>query len=852
MDSADSDAAPDVRERWTSTVVLGDGTTAVIRPIRASDAVALADFHVRQSAESRYRRFFSPKPELRTSDLERFTVVDFVDRVALVVEERAEFVAWASYERLQNRTDAEVAFMVDDAHQGRGIATLLLEHLAAIARSNGIERFTAQTLGDNGSMLAVFSKAGWPVHRRFESGVIDIDFPLADTSQFIDSVERREHRADSRAVARLLQPTSIAVIGASDVEGSVGHSAWVNVSDHARAPVYPVNPSHATIGGQRAYPSISDVPEEVGLAIIAVPAHALEHTIGACIEQRVRGAVVITAVEAGDEIDALVARARRNGLRIIGPSSFGIASPRPEVELQAALVDVALPPGGVAISMQSGTLAAALLRLADSLSLGISWFVSLGDKRDISANDLLQFWEDDDATSVIALYTESLGNPRKFARIARRVSATKPIVAVRTGAALVGAANAALYRQTGMIEVPTVTALLDTVRVFTSQPLMRGHRVAVISNATSPSVLATATLQAAGLTVAARPRLDWRSDVAAYRKAVDDALSDDAVDALMVIHAPATFGAISEQVTSIEEAAAGADKPVVAVMLGAGDGPIRPGSAVPNFSFPEQAAAVLGRLAAYSAWRDAEAAEPADEPNQHPTSHIDPVAAGAIVREHLPTGTMSPPAISALLAAYGIRMAETELVPPADAVRAARAVGYPVAVKAIGRRIGRSVEAGIALDLSDDADVDDAVEVMGRHLGAGADLVYVQRMVPPGADLRIRTTLDPRLGPLITVGIGGAQADAIGDESSRLAPISTSTAHALVAATRAAALLDEQGLEIVADQVTRVAQLVSDHARIASLDLNPVIVTTDGSWVVDAHIDLREPERVEAAIRRLE
>lgn len=852
MESATPAAPDDVTATWSSTVVLGDGSTAVIRPIEPDDAEALADFHVRQSPESRYRRFFSPKPKLTDSDLQRFTQVDFVDRVALVVEDRGEFVAWASYERLQNRTDAEVAFMVGDDHSGKGIATLLLEHLAAIARTNGIERFTAQTLGDNGAMLAVFSKAGWPVHRRFESGVIDVDFPLADTSEFIDSVERREQRADSRAVARLLLPTSIAVIGASDVAGSVGHAVWSNVSRHARVPVYPVNPAHDTIGGAPAYRTIAGIPGEVGLAVVAVPAGALRDTIDQCIEQRVRGAVVITADSNDDAGDELIAHARRNGLRIIGPSSFGIASPRPEVELQASLVDVRLPPGGVAISMQSGTLASALLLLADSLRLGMSWFVSLGTKRDISANDLLQFWEDDDATSVIGLYTESLGNPRKFARIARRVSANKPIVAVRTGAAQVGQANAALYEQTGMIEVPTVTALLDTLRVFASQPLMGGDRVAVVSNSDSPTVLATATLEAAGLQVVDAPRLDWSSTTDDYTSAIRTVLADPEVDAALVVHAPATFGAVSEQVAAIDTAASGADKPIVAVMLGASDGPLGDGSSVPNFSFPEQAAAVLGRLADYSAWRRSLADEPSDEHADHPAAHLDSAAAGRVLDDFDDEAVVPPDRLIELLGTYGVRMTPTELVDIDDAVAAARRVGYPVALKATGRRIGRSVEAGIGLDLADDSDVEGATASMRESLGAGAERVFVQRMVPPGVDLRVRVTRDPRLGPLVSVGIGGAQADAIGDVTSRLAPISTSTARAMVAGTRAATMLDEQACDLVVDQLTRVAQLVSDHDRIAELDLNPVIVSDAGVWVTDAHIELHRPERVEQPLRRLE
>ena len=589
---------------WTSTVVLGDGNTAVIRPITPGDAPALEQFHTRQSPDSRYLRFFSPKPTLSDDELERFTTVDFVDRVAFVVEQHGEFIAWASYERWKNREDAEVAFMVDDEHTGKGIATLLLEHMAAVALHNGITRFTAQTLGSNRSMLAVFAKAGWPVHRRFESGVIDVDFSLDDTSEFIDSVERREQRADSRAVARLLLPTSIAVVGASSRPGSVGQALWRNTSLDARCPVYAVNPNSA-VDGTQTFATITEIPDDVGLAVVAVPAGALAGVIDDCIAKRVRGALVITAVDHTEvDMSALVAHARRNGLRIIGPASMGVASPRPDVRLQASLVPVTLPPGNAAISMQSGTLGSSLLRLADSLDVGLSWFVSLGDKCDLSANDLLQFWEDDEATDVIALYTESLGDPRKLVRIARRVSTRKPIVSVRTGAALVGIGNDALYLQTGVIEVPTVAALLDTVRVFATQPLMAGNRVAVLSNARSPLVLATATLTAAGLEVVDPPvTLDWRSDVADYAGAITAALDDDDVDAVYVVYAPPAVGAIGQPIEAIEAAAGGAGKPIVAVMLGSSDGPLQAGSAIPAFSFPEQAAATLGRIAAYSRWR---------------------------------------------------------------------------------------------------------------------------------------------------------------------------------------------------------------------------------------------------------
>jgi acyl-CoA synthetase (NDP forming) len=329
-------------------------------------------------------------------------------------------------------------------------------------------------------------------------------------------------------------------------------------------------------------------------------------------------------------------------------------------------------------------------------------------------------------------------------------------------------------------------------------------------------------------------------------------LADREVDAVLVVHAPATFGAVSEQVAAIDTAASGAAKPVVAVMLGASDGPLGDGSMIPNFSFPEQAAAVLGRLAAYSAWRRGEAAVQPDDPSDHPASYIDSATAGRVLASFDDGDHVPPDRIAELLGAYGVRMPPTELVDIGDAVDAARRLGFPVAVKAVGRRIGRSVEAGISLDLSDDSDVRVSTVAMQQALGSDADRVFVQRMVPPGVDLRIRASRDARLGPFVSVGIGGAQADAIGDVASRLAPISPTTARAMVAGTRAAAMLDDHGLDLVADQLTRIAQLVSDHDRIAELDLNPVILSEGGSWVTDARIELRQPERVEQALRRLE
>ncbi len=855
--------APTSESPWASTVVLGNGDTVFIRPLTTDDRPALAEFHKRQSPESIYRRFFSPKPELSEKELLHFTDVDMVDRAALAVESHDEFIAWASYERWPGRNEAEAAFMVGDSHQGAGIATLLLEHLAVVARSNGIERFTAEVLGDNRAMLAVFAKAGWPLQRRFDSGVVDLDWELADTDEFLDSVERREQRADSRAVARILLPSAVAVIGASERPGSVGDAIWRNVASSVDVPIYAVNPRHDEVHGHSCCRTIDELPDEVSLAIIAVPARDLDATIDACIAKRMRGAVIVTSVDGTDiDVNALVTRARRNGLRIIGPSSMGIASPRPETRLQAALVHVALPPGGLAVSMQSGSLGGSFLRKASDLDLGMSWFVSLGDKSDISANDLLQFWEQDDNTSVIAMYTESFGNPRKFARIARRVSRTKPIVAVRTGAAATGEMGGALYQQAGLIEVPTVPALLETVRVMATQPVLQGPRVAVVTNSRSPGTLARAALEAAGLEPVDGPvPLDWSAAAADYPAAIAAALDSDAIDGVMVIYAPAVAEDVDAAARDIDIAARGTSKPVIAVLLGGADGPVTPGSSVPAFTFPEQAAAVLGRSYAYARWRRDEADAPQDVARA-----VNPAAAHAIIIEAVigPDGNgggddeaetkVDLATKRRLLAAYGIDMAEATETDPDDAVRAAHEIGFPVAVKAVHRRPGRSARAGVALDLAKDIDVTEAIDIMRESLGDDARELIVQAMTSPGVDVRIRCEHDERLGAIVSVGLGGAQADAIDDRSSRLAPLSPASATTMLTETRLTAALDTAGFDSSAlvDAIVAAAQLASDHPEIAELDLNPVIVSDAGAVVTDAVIRLVPHVVDDSPLRRLD
>jgi acyl-CoA synthetase (NDP forming) len=538
-------------------------------------------------------------------------------------------------------------------------------------------------------------------------------------------------------------------------------------------------------------------------------------------------------------------------MRIIGPSSMGVAASRLEIGLDASLLPERLTEGGVAISMQSGSLGASLLELVRQQALGLSWFVSLGDRADVSGTDMLQFFEDDESTRVIGMYTEDLGDPRRFARIARRVSKHRPIVAVRTSAEL-GPTNSALYRHCGLIEVPTVAALLDTVRVLATQPVLRGDRIAVLSNYPSPRRLAHRALTARGLRPVESPvQLDFRATPANYATAVEAALRSDGVDGLMVVYSPPLADAVGGPNAAIERASAGSDKPITAVLLATTDGPISPGSNVPNFMFPEPAAAVLGRSWAYGRWLASEAASPPAT-----VDGVDDELVSDLVAAALRTGAskLDPVVTAELLAAYGIRVPATRFVAAADAVEAAGEVGFPVALKARHRRVGRSLRAGVALDLPGADDVKASIDVMAAELGDDADFVIVQAMAPPGLDLRIHARVDDEGGAVVSVGIGGMQAGLVGDdEPLRLAPLSSYAAESLVAESRVGPALAQAGIEptAVVDTLIRAAQLVAEHVEISSLDLNPVITNRHGCFVTDAVVTVAPLDHPAGALRRL-
>jgi acyl-CoA synthetase (NDP forming)/RimJ/RimL family protein N-acetyltransferase len=859
---------PDVDlSQWEGDVVLADGGLVHVRPIRSSDAHRLVALHGRMSPESIYFRFFSPKPRLTDKEVERFTNVDFHDRVALVALQGDDMIAVARFDRRPGHDEAEVAFTVDDAHHGRGLATLLLEHLAAIARHLGINRFTAEVLPDNRPMLGVFHAAGFDVTTRFSSGVIDVAFDLDPTLHLIESVERREQRADSRSIARLVHPRSIAVIGASDRAGSVGRAVFRNLlAGGFDGPVYPVNPTTPHVASVPAFAKVADILDDVHLAVLAVAADQVETIVEECAAKRVRGVVVISTgfADAGPEGAAaekkLVEFARRHGMRLIGPASLGLIANGARGTMYASFASVHVRPGRVAVSLQSGPLAIGLLDVADRLGVGISSFVSLGNKADVSANDFLNYWDDDPDTGVILLYTESFGNPRRFTRIARRISRRKPIVAVKFGGTLPERVAAdALYQQAGVIRVDTVRHLFDVARLLDGPPLPAGGRVAVVANADSPAVMALDAISAAGLEAAvlspqtsdtirallpegtrfgAAIDLTYRAEPPLYRSVLELVLKDRGVDAVMAIYAPPLSGEVDAVANAVADAAAAGGKLVIAITLGRGDGPLAPGSSVPAFAFPEPAAGALGRVVRYAQWRQ----RPEGEVPTFPDIRLE--EAQTIVGHALdvrPQGTLLPlgPAVG-LLASHGIAMPKAEGVTSEEAaVAAANAIGYPVTLKAAGlERLARSESGGVALDLHTAEQLRGSYRRMRDALGAAMAEAVVQRMVPAGVETIITVEAHPSFGPVVGFGLGGAFADAIADRPARSLPLTDLDAAELVASSRAASAIAllKGDVGAVENLLLRLGLLVDAIPEITRIRLNPVLVSAAGAWPVDVRI----------------
>ena len=631
---------------WETDAVLSDGGAVHIRPIRPEDADRLVDLHSRLSDRTIYYRFFSPRPRLSPREVQRFTTVDHIDRVALVAVLDDRFVAVARYDRLPGTSEAEVAFVVADEHQGRGLGALLLEHLAAAARERGITRFFAETLADNKAMQTVFKRAGWQAKSTWADGLVHVEFAIEPTPEALAVQHAREHRADARSVARLLRPSSIAVIGAGRDPSGLGHRVFRNLLDGGfTGPVYPVNREAVSVASVAAWPSLLDVPDVVDLVVIATPAAEVPEVVEHCVAKRVESLVIVST--GFGELDAaglaaeraLVTRARGSGMRVIGPGSMGVVNTDPEVSMSAVIGGTPVSAGRVGILSQSGALGIGLLRWATELNLGVSSFVAVGNKADVSGNDVLQYWEDDESTDVVLLYLESFGNPRKFARVARRVARRKPVLAVRAGA---DPAVDALFRQTGVLRMETPERLFETASVLANQPLPRGRRVAIVADAGGPALLGSGAVESAGLVVSSAHEIGFDTPESAFGDAVRAALADDGVDAVLVV---------LTDLSSMGEVPDG-DKPVLVTLLS-------PDSRH-RFRSPEGAALALAAAVTYAEWRARpdEDREPVRGVGGPGDDGVDTPAARALVDAAVaahPEGvTLSADDTAALLAAFGI------------------------------------------------------------------------------------------------------------------------------------------------------------------------------------------------------
>lgn len=868
---------------WEADVVLKDGGVAHLRPISPTDAPAVHVFHDAQSAESIYLRFFAPLPHLSERDVARFTQVDHIDRVGLVATLGADIVGIARYDRVEGST-AEVAFNVSDAHQGRGIGSVLLEHLAAAARERGITRFMAEVLPQNRKMMTVFTDAGYEVTHGYEDGVIMLTFDISPTENSARVRESREHRAESRSMRGLVTPRSVVVVGASREPDSIGHRLLENIIRGGfTGAVHAVNHDAFEVQGVPSHARVTDAPGPIDLAVVAVPADAVDDVVRDCAAAGVRGLVVVSGgfAETGDpgrlRQDELVRLARSHGMRVIGPNSFGLVNNDPLVRLNASLAPNLPPAGRFGLFSQSGALGIAVLDSAARRSLGVSTFVSAGNRADVSGNDVMQYWLDDASTDAVGLYLESMGNPRKFSRIARRLARSKPVIVVKSGLSSFGVppghavresrlpreALDEMLRQSGVIRVENVHQLFDVAQLVAHQPLPAGPRVAVVTNSDALGALAADACISWGLEVTHGPvAVPSAATAEQFREALSGAFGDPDVDSVVVGFIPPLVTLDIEVAQALAEVAGLSEKTCVATFLGMHGltETLSSGArTVPAYPTPEDSVRALVAVTRYSRWRRR------DRGSRVFPSPVYRDAARALVARSLAPGPdgrwLSNRDSAELLAAYGIELWPLfEVRTPDEAAAAAVRVGYPVALKATAESLRHRADLGaVRLDIPHEAQLREAFAELVQRLGPlGADVFAVQAMAAPGVACVVRSTEDPLFGPVVEFGVGGAPTELLGDIARRFPPLREGDVADLVRSVRAAPLLfghrgaQPVDVDALEDLIARLSVLADDLPQVAYLELNPVVVATRGLAVLDAGIRLAEPPgRTDADLRRL-
>lgn len=881
-------------EHWEADVVLRDGGTAHLRPIHPSDAEAIQTFHTGQSQNSIYMRFFAFKARLSAKELKRFTEVDYKDRVAFVITMRGEIIGIGRYDRLDDPTEAEVAFNIADAHQGRGIGSILLEHLAAAAHENGIQRFSAEVLPENRKMLMVFSDAGYDVKRHFDDGVVSLEFNIDPTEKSRAVMESREHRAEARSVRDLLTPSSVAVIGASRKWGTVGYQLLEHIVEGGfSGPAYAINPEALELAGMLSYGRLTEVPEPVQLAVIAVPYEEVPSVVEDCAAAGVKGLVIASAGFADDGERGLqrqrnlVRQARASGMRVIGPASLGIINTHPGIRLNASMAPTLPRRGGLGLFSQSAAIGVSLYAASSRRRLGMSTFLSAGNRADVSGNDIMQYWEDDADTSAVGLYLESIGNPRKFSRIARRLARTKPVIvaksdsmglrlppghAVRTTQAPGGALDSML-RQSGVIRVETIEQLVDVAQVVAGQPLPAGPGLAILSNSQALGKVVADSAADHGLSVeqlVTGVDLDAGRSVAlpALRSALLEALRPAHVHAAVAALLPARGLTVDSIAESLADVSAEAGKPVVAAFTGILDDSVyvegmvgSADKAVPCFSNPGAAVAALAAVVRYSEWVSR------DHGHFVEPLGCDPVRARAELEVQLrdvkgeQLKQLDPAAAASLLGHYGISvLPSAAFETPDEAVEAAEGLGWPVAVKTTDPALRHRLDlGGVRLDIQDAESLRRDVLQMRRALALYGDpALEVQSMAPVGQACTFRAIEDPLLGPVISFGLAGDAVNLLDDWSHRVPPLSAADVHDFIRAPRAARkLFGYQGLPAVdvsalEDLAGRLAWMKDNHPEIALVEFNPVLCGTSGATILAADIRIgNAAQRTDSARRAM-
>lgn len=895
---ADDDAGAYPRH-WEADVVLRDGGTAHLRPIRPSDAEALQAFHTGQSQKSTYFRFFAPLERLPDAELHRFTTVDHRDRVALVVVvssgDSERILGVGRYDR-SGATTAEVAFNVADAHQGRGLGSVLLEHLAAAARERGIHRFTAEVLPQNAKMLAVFREAGYVVQQRLDDGIVWVSFDVDPTVRSLAVMADREHRAEAWSVRELLGSRSVLVVtdpASPDhlagcavvrhlVAGDLTGSLVVDVVGWADAPA-----------PARVRTDLAAVPGPVGLVVLAVPAADCADVVRRCASMGAHAVVVLSTgfAETGSAGLAhqheLLRSAHGAGVRVLGPGSYGfLRQPGDEPTVNSSLADEVPRRGALGLFCQSAPMAVGLLASAGRRSLGISTFVSSGYRADVSGNDLMQFWTDDAATEVVALYLESIGNPRKFTRVARRLATVKPVVVLTAGSS--GHVDPAghvlrsthvprralddLLRQSGVVRVSSQHQLLDVAQLLVHQPLPAGPRVTVLAGSEPMAALVAEAVTSAGLMVTSRRAILSRgettpAELARLDAQLDEAYTDPASDVVVVIHVPALGDPDRAVARSVARAAAAAGRTTVACIRGltgiteelSATGPDGQARTVPAYATPEDAVLALAAAVRHSVWRATDHGQPL-------TPVVDAGRARRIVESTLAQShggpvPLDPTATTELLACYGIDVWPSRTVTDdAAAITAAEELGWPVALKATARLLRHRIDlGGVRLDITGPTSLVDAMAQMRVVLAAHGEpaTFEVQAMAPGGAACVIRSAEDPRFGPVLSFGLAGDAVDLLDDMTHGVAPLTDVDVAEMVRRVRAAPrlfgyrglpALDVAALE---DVLGRVSVLADDTPELRALELHPVVVGERGAAVLSARVELTEAGRADSARRTL-